>query len=137
MNNSTNPIRDYLESRLGKRVSDTYWYRIKKWTYNNGHYSKEGIDRYLTRFAVPQMYVENTAKWLDKAPDRIKFDNFLNTVEKIYNIKWIKKPGRTTLYSWFHSAKIENCRKHYSYSKTDLIPVVNNVIYSRLIKSIN
>jgi hypothetical protein len=141
MNNQNNQVRNRLESCLGKRVSDSYWYKVKKWMLSNNCLNPDGASLYLKRFAVPTSQIENTNKWLDKAPDKIKFDDFLPIVEKLFVIIWAKKPGRTTLYSWFNSVDLGErfvngkCRKHFTYTKTELIQVVNKVLSSRLIHS--
>lgn len=136
------PVRVHFESILGKRISDSYWFRVKKWMQQNKCFNKSGVSLYLNRKTPNPSDIENTTKWLESAPDKIKFVNFLQIIEKVFNIKWSKKPGRTTIYSWFHRANLKRdkesrCRKHFLYTKSELIPVVTLILNSRLIKTYN
>jgi hypothetical protein len=136
MNNLNNPTRRYIEARLG-RISDSYWYRVKKWMITNKNCTSiNAADEYLNRYSISKKTISDTAVWLEKAPDKVKFADFLLLVERIYKIKWVRSPGRTTIYSWFHRSKIDQCRKNFSYTKIELIPVVEKVLESRLIENI-
>jgi hypothetical protein len=141
MNNQSDPCRLLLEKGLGKRISDSYWYKIKKWMKDNKCLNIQGTEAYLKRYAIPPSYLENTNKWLEQAPDKIKFTEVISTIEKVFLIHWEKPPSRTTIYYWFNSCDLgerfqnKKVAKHFFYTKTELVPVVQKVLSSQLIKS--
>lgn len=127
---SSRPLKDFYESKLGKKISDSSWYRIQDCLRGTcGEVTLENLETYATmRKACQRLPIELsefTQVWQEVETIRNSKEELIvgSKFRKILSQKIPSSIPDITFYRWFYRAGL-NFRKREEYTPSSLVPVV-------------